>query len=227
MKVKMIGRAAVAAAISMSVLAQGTGEFRSSFPVDRKTLGTTGSNPYFNLTPGYTLYYEHGKDTDTLTILQETRVIDGVETRIMEDRETKNGKLVELTRDYFAIDRETNDVYYFGEDVDVYKNGKVTGHSGSWLSGVKGAKFGMMMPGKPQVGQRYYQELAPGVGMDRFEILSDKETVVTPSGRYENCLHVVETSPIEKTLKDHKWFAAGVGQVKDEEMLLVRQGARP
>src|SRR5436189_2282 len=82
-------------------------DWQKDFPVDRKNLGTTGSNPYFNLTPGYQLSYAHGKDTDTLTVLKETKLVDGVETRVVEDRETKNGQLIELTRDYFAIDALT------------------------------------------------------------------------------------------------------------------------
>jgi hypothetical protein len=200
-------------------------DWQSVFSVARKTLGVKGANSYFNLTPGYTLSYRHGKDTDTLTVLNETKTIDGVETRVVEDREWKNGHLVELTRDYFAIDSATNDVYYFGEDVDVYKNGKMVGHGGAWLSGVKGAKFGMMMPGTPKPGQKFYQEQAPGVGMDRFEIVSVSEKVTTPAGTFENCVHVVESSPIEKGLHDHKWYAPGVGQVKDAEMALVRYGA--
>jgi hypothetical protein len=210
--------------LALFVLSAQTGkdDFQKNFPVEKKNLGIKGSNPYFNLTPGYALSYAHGKDTDTLTILSETKVIDGVETRVMEDRELKNGQLVELTHDYFAIDSGTNDVYYFGEDVDVYKNGKVVSHEGSWLSGVKGARFGMMMPGNPKVGQKFYQELAPGVGMDRFEIVSDTEKVVTPAGAFERCVHVVESSPVEKSLHDHKWYASGVGQVKDAEMVLVK-----
>ncbi len=210
------------AAGAMTLAAQPAKDFQSVFTVEKKTLGIKGANPYFPLTPGYKLSYRHGKETDTLTVLTETKLIDGVETRIVEDREEKNGQLIELTRDYFAIDSVTNDVYYFGEDVDVYKNGKVSGHEGSWLSGVKGAKFGMMMPGAPKPGQKFYQEQAPGVGMDRFEILSDSETIVTPAGTFEKCIHVIETSPIEKGLKDHKWYAKGVGQVKDGEMLLVK-----
>ena len=201
-------------------------DWQSVFPVDKKTLGVKGSNPYFSLTPGYRLSYKHGNDTDTLTVLNETKVIDGIETRVVEDREMKNGQLVELTRDYYAIDSATNDVYYFGEDVDVYKNGKVAGHEGAWLSGVKGARFGLMMPGQPKAGQRFYQEQAPGVGMDRAEIVADNEKISTPAGTFEKCIHVVETSPIEKGLKDHKWYAAGVGQVKDAEMVLVRHGMK-
>ena len=129
---------------------------------------------------------------------------------------------MEATRDYYAIDSVTNDVYYFGEDVDVYKNGKVVNHEGAWLSGVKGAKFGLMMPGSPKAGQRFYQEQAPGVGMDRAEILSVSEKVTTPAGAFDRCVHVVETSALEKGLKDHKWYAPGVGQVKDESMVLVQ-----
>jgi len=93
---------------------------------------------------------------------------------------------------------------------------------GSWLSGVNGAKFGLFVSGKPSVGKKYYQEMAPGVGQDRAEVLSVTETVVTPAGKFENCVHTIETSPIEKTLKDHKWCAPGVGEVKDEKMQLVK-----
>jgi hypothetical protein len=195
--------------------------FQATFSNDKKNLGVKGSNPYFPLTPGYKLSYRHGNDTDTLTVLDKTKVIDGVECRVTEDREMKNGKVIELTLDYYAIDSVTNDVFYFGEDVDVYKNGKVVSHEGSWLSGVKGAKFGLMMPGTPQVGQRFYQEQAPGVGMDRFEILSNNEKVSTPAGTFGKCLHIVETSALEKGMRDHKWYAAGVGPVKDQQLVLV------
>jgi len=201
-------------------------DWQKDFPVDKKNLGVKGNNPYFNLTPGYVLSYAHGNETDTLTVLNETKLIDGVETRPVEDREMKNGKITEVTRDYYAIDSKTNDVYYFGEEVDVYKNGKVASHGGTWLSGVNGAKFGLMMPAAPKVGQKFYQEQAPKVGMDRIEILSTTEKVTVPAGTFENCVHVRETSPIEKGLKDQKWYAPGVGQVRDAEMPLVKYGMK-
>ncbi len=197
-------------------------DYRSEFKVDKKNLGTKGANPYFPLRAGYKLEFAHGKDTRVWTITSETKVIDGVETVVVEDREMKNGRLAELTKDYFAIDVSTNDVYYFGEDVEVYKNGKVVNRKGSWLSGMNGAKFGLYMPGKPNVGMKYYQETAPGVGQDRADVVSVSETVITPAGKFENCVHTIETSPIEKTLKDHKWYAPGVGEVKDDQMQLVK-----
>jgi hypothetical protein len=199
-------------------------DWQSNFSVEKRNLGIKGGNPYFPLTPGYRLSYKHGNDTDVVTVLAETKTIDGVECRVVEDREEKSGKLVELTRDYYAIDSATNDVYYMGEDVDVYKNGKVTGHEGSWLSGVKGAKFGMMMPGQPKAGTRFYQEQAPGVGMDRIEIKSMTEKITVPAGTFENCILIEETTPLEKGAKDHKWYAKGVGPVKDAEMPLVSYG---
>lgn len=211
--------------VGLSTLAgQPAKDIQSIFAVEKKNLGVNGSNPYFPLTPGYQLSYREGKNTETLTVLTETKVIDGVETRVVEDREMKNGKLVELTRDYYAIDTTTNDVYYLGEDVDVYKNGKVVGHEGAWLSGVNGAKFGLMMPGTPKPGQKFYQEHAPGVGQDRAEIVSAAGKITTPAGAFEKCVHALETSPLEKGLRDHKWYAPGVGLVKDAGMVLVKYG---
>src|SRR5438309_10599349 len=93
-----------------TIAAQTAKDFQKVFAVEKKNLGIQGANSYFPLTPGYQLSYRHGKDTDTLTVLNETTVIDGVESRVVEDREVKDGQVVELTRDYYAIDAATNDV---------------------------------------------------------------------------------------------------------------------
>jgi hypothetical protein len=227
MKMKIMVFAVVILLLHHAALrSQGSSEWQSTFSLDKKNLGVQGSNPYFNLTPGYQLSYTHKKGAEVVTVLNETRVIDEVTTRVVEDRESQNGKLVELTRDYYAIDSTTSDVYYFGEDVDVYKNGKVVGHEGSWLSGVKNAKFGLMMPAKPTVGHRFYQEQAPGVGMDRAEIKSIHTSLVTPAGQFTNVIYVVENSPLEAG-SSKKWYAAGVGPVKDDDMVLVKYGMKP
>jgi len=197
-------------------------DWRSAFDVSKRDLGPTGRNGYFILEPGYKLHFKGGKTSMIMTVLNETKMIDGVETRVVEDREWENGKLAEVTRDYYAIDRKTGDVYYFGEDVDVYKNGKVASHKGSWLSGIKGAQFGLYMPAKPVVGDRFQQEVAPrNKAVDRSEVIAIGETVKTPAGTFEKCVHMKDSSRLEPTA-DHKFYAPGVGLLKDAELELVK-----
>jgi hypothetical protein len=202
-------------------------ELQSTFAVDKANLVSAGTNPYWILVPGHKLHLKHGNETVTVTVLAQTRLVDGVETRVIEEREEQAGALVEVSRNYFAIDKATRDVYYFGEDVDIYKNGKLVGHEGAWLSGAGGAKFGLVMPGQVRVGARYCQELAPGTAMDRSEVVSVTETVTVPAGRFANCLHVKETTPLEGGT-NHKWYAPGVGLIKDDDLELVKvEPAKP
>ncbi len=191
---------------------------------------STGINPYFVLKPGYFLILEgkeEGKKIQlTVTVLNETKKVDGVETRVVEEKEKSvaDGKLTEVSKNYFAIGKRTNSVYYFGEEVDHYKNGQIDNHEGSWQSGVKGAKFGLMMPGIILLGSRYYQEVAPGVAMDRAENVSAAEKVETPEGMFKSCLKVKETSPLEPAAKDFKVYADGIGLVKSNNLELTRYG---
>ena len=154
----------------------------------------------------------------------ETRTVDGVETRVVEERETQEGRPVEVSRNFFAISKRTNSVYYFGEEVDIYKDGRVVAHEGAWLSGKSGAKFGLAMPGQPLIGARYYQELAPKVAMDRAEVASLTGSMETPAGKFANVLQTEETTPLEPGDEERKYYAAGVGLIKDGPMKLVRHG---
>lgn len=200
------------------------GSWTVEFPVEKGELASTGRNPYFILEPGYQLVFEHGGERLTVTVLDETKTVAGVETRVVEERETKDGQPVEVSRNYFAISKRTNSVFYFGEEVDIYKDGKVAGHEGGWLAGVKGAKFGLMLPGQILLRARYYQEIAPGVAMDRAEIMSMNEKVKTPAGEFDGCLKTEETTPLEPGEKEYKYYAPGIGLVKDGSLPLVKYG---
>ena len=202
-------------------------EFTAVFRVDAEGWSSRGTNPWFVLEPGYVLVLE-GKDDGeavvlTITVLDETLEIGGVKTRIVEEREMADGKLKEVSRNYFALSKRSNDVYYFGEDVDMYEGGKVTGHGGSWKSGEKGAKFGLMMPGTPLLGARYHQEVAPGIALDRAEIVSLTETVETPAGSLSDCLRTEESTPLEPGKKEYKSYARGIGLVRDGSLRFVRR----
>jgi hypothetical protein len=210
--------------------AQATGQkkdnsaWTTEFPAEKSELSATGRNSYFILEPGYQSVFEGGNERLVITVLDETKMAYGVMTRVVEERETKGGKLVEVSRNYFAISQRTNDVFYFGEDVDIYKGGKIVSHEGAWLTGVNGARFGLMMLGQVRLQARYYQEIAPKVAMDRAEIVGLSETVKTPAGEFKDCLKVEETTPIELGVKEYKYYAAGVGLVQDGSLKLVKYG---
>ncbi len=203
-----------------SAASDGAAQWRDKFNVDKANLVNVGRNPYFILEPGYALLLKGEGASLTIKVLDETKLVDGVQTRIVEEREEKNGQPIEISRNYFAIDKKTLDLYYFGEEVDMYQGGKVTGHEGSWLAGVDGAKFGLMMPGKPKAGDKYYQEMAPNKAMDRAEIVSVDVEFKTPAGTFKNCVKTRDTSAIEADVSE-KIFAPGVGQVKDDEFQLA------
>jgi hypothetical protein len=202
-------------------------KFTDTFAVDKADLASIGTNRFFILVPGFQATFEgkeDGKQTVlTITVLDQTKMVDGVETRVVVEHETANGQLIEVSSNYFAISKKTSDVFYFGEDVDMYKNGKVKNHEGAWLSGVNGAHFGMQMPGTPLLGARYYQELAPKVAMDRAEVISLTEKLDTPAGKFENCLKTEETSAIESA-REHKLYAPGIGLIFDGNLKLTKYG---
>ncbi len=203
-------------------------EWSTTFVVEKADLVPTGRNPFFSLEPGDRLEFE-GREggqpvTLTITVLDETKEVDGVTTRVVEERETKSGQVIEVSRNFFAISKRTNDVFYFGEEVDIYKNGQVIGHEGAWISGEDGARFGLAMPGSPLIGARYFQEIAPEKAMDRAEVVSLGESIDTPAGKFDHVLKTEETTPLEPGEREAKYYAPGVGLLKDGPMRLVRHG---
>jgi hypothetical protein len=196
-------------------------EFTSTFPERKSDLVATGHNPYFSLEPGDQLVLEGGGVQLTITVLDQTKLVDGVETRVVEERESKDGQVAEVSRNYFAISKRTGSVYYFGEDADEYKDGKVVGHGGSWLAGKDGAQFGLIMPGLPLLGAKYRQEIAPGKAMDRAEITAVDASAETPAGAFKNCLEIEETSGLAQGTET-KCYAPGVGLVQSELLNLMR-----
>lgn len=223
----MTGRTAILTASTLFLLfptlAQGA-PWQEEFGISECNLQTTGRNQYFVMEPGFQLFLE-GKDTKLqITVLDETRIVDGVVTRVIEEREWEDGELFEVSRNYFAICEGTNDVFYFGEDVDFYKNGKVFKHDGAWLAGVAGNKAGLMMAGTPELKMRYYQEIAPDVAMDRAEIVSLDEICETPAGTFTDCLKVKEGTALNIFEVEHKYYAPNIGLIRDEDLVLIRQG---
>lgn len=219
---------AVATAIACAIGAPAPGastvlqEWQKEFNISQRALADIGESDFFILRPGYQLLLEGGGETVTVTVLDQVREIDGITTRVVEERSEVRGKLVELAMNYFAIDPATRDVFYLGEDVDIY-DGDVVTHEGSWLA-YRDGNPGLIMPGRPEVGMRYYQEVAPGIAEDRAEVLSTSARVSTPAGTFENCLVTAESSELEPGGLEQKSYAPGIGLVQSGSLRLVSYG---
>lgn len=169
-------------------------------------------NPFLSFKPGTTFVSTGlgGKLVDTVTVTHKTLELLGVTTVVVRDAVKVDGQLEELTRDFYAQDRQGN-VWYFGEDAKQFENGKLVGTEGSWRAGVHGARPGIIMEAHPHVGDTYQQESAPGVAEDTAKVKSLNASVKVPYGSFDHALKTLEFSPLEPRAKENKFYARGVG----------------
>lgn len=173
------------------------------------------TNPYFNMPVGQKLNYredtDEGRETTEIWITGETRNIVGVETTVYFDRVYLDGQLIEETKDYVAQNRVTGDVWYFGETVDNYENGKFKDHHGSWIAGENGAHPGIWLKANPRVGDEYRQEYLKGEAEDMVKVLAIGQTVSTAAGNYKDCIKTYDWTPLDVDSKEHKFYCREVG----------------
>jgi hypothetical protein len=210
--------------------------FTDHFRLQDCSWRATGSNAYWKLITGYQIVLEGEEDGEEvrneITVLPEferlTILIDGVErsirTRVIEERESADGDITEISRNFFARCNQTNDVFYFGEDVDIYEDGEVVSHDGAWRAGVDGAMPGIIMPGTFLKGARYFQEVAPDLAMDRARNVEDGLELETPAGSFTDCVAVLETTPLEPGEESLKMYCPGVGLVVDDFLVITEFG---
>jgi hypothetical protein len=184
-------------------------------------------NKYYSLKQGTVMIYngtdEEGKSMrDTTTVTNDTKEIQGIPTRVVNDKVFVEGKLVETTGDWYAQDDKGN-VWYLGEDTTDFTN-KKNPHEGSWESGVKGAKGGILMLAEPKVGITYNQEFAKGVAEDKATVLSLNESVSVPYGSFSNVIKTKEFSALEPDVVENKYYAANVGDIKEKTLKGSKEG---
>jgi hypothetical protein len=156
--------------------------------------------------------------------------VNGVKTRVVEEFESeKDGdELVPVERslNFFAYCRQTGSIAYFGEDVFFFDDeGNPIPGTGGWLAGQNGARAGLIMPGTILVGGGYYQEIAPeDSALDKGRIEALEETCEVGDFELEQCVEIVDTSDCDPDSEDVKVFAAGIGNVKDEDLELTSFG---
>ena len=189
------------------------------------------NNTFFPFQPGGLKVYagsDHGTKTGSIDdYLTTTRMFNlnsnNVPCHILVEEGYENGELVERSFNYFA-QADDGTVYYFGEVVNIYENGVVVSHEGSWLVGGptqptdppnagNATTPGLFMPANPELGDIFKQE-------DLFPIVDETDTIVgvdldvsAPSGKYDGAIQVKETSRVEPGA-ELKWYAPGVGVVK-------------
>lgn len=181
----------------------------------------TIDNPFLPFPVGMVHVIEGGGAKVQISVLNQTEVVAGVTTRVVEEREWVNNQIVEISRNFF-VQAPDGTVCYYGEDVDIYTNGQITGHSGAWRAGVGQNKPGILMPANPAVGMKYMQEMAPGIAMDRGEILAMGETYTTPAGTFTDVMRVLDTTLLSDT-QDLKRYQRGIGMIYDAGMELTQQ----
>jgi len=223
--------AAMALTISAAIMAPAIGlagnDSAPSANLNPRDFSTNIDNPLFPLSTLGPKTFE-GQDTDPDTgqvietrlesvVLGKSRKVAGVEVLVLEEKAFADGELVERALDFFA-QHEDGTVYYFGEAVDNYENGRIVNHDGSWLAGKNGAEPGIIMPADPVVGQTFNQENAPGVAQDQSRVLALDETVKTPAGKFKGCAKFEDTNPLDpQSTAEFKWYCPDVGLVRDED----------
>jgi hypothetical protein len=207
---------AVAAALSLAAGCgdgSAAGEELGAAPAG---LRPTIDHRYWPMEPGTRWTYreidEEGKEVKVVvTVSSETkRVAAGFTARVVRDTVSRDGEVLEDTRDWYAQDRRGN-VWYLGEDTAEFEGGKVSTTEGSWEAGIDGARPGIVLPAQPADGQSYRQEYAKGQAEDRGEVLAVDEQVEVPAGHWREALLTRDTNALEPDVVEHKLYAPGVG----------------
>lgn len=244
---KRVGGMVVLVALALMAwpgLADGVAQaqYTRSFRLEDCTWATHGrDNPNFiPLRRGYRLVLEGEEEDEGETIAKRVQITvtrqkerinfvsPGGEpitlrARVIEEREWEDGELIEVSRNWFARCVQTGDIYYFGEDVDIYEDGEIVAHDGAWRAGVDGAQPGLIMPATFLLGSRYFQEIAPGVAEDRAKHVAMGLEV----GDFTDCVAVMETSRLDAGAESFKIYCPGIGLVLDDVVALVEYGIVP
>lgn len=191
--------------------------------------GGTGflPNPYFPLVPGMNWTYivkdENGDELEQIEVevLNKTTEILGVNCIVVRDivwefDEEGELVLVEDTDDWYAQDNQGN-VWYFGEISKNYEDGELVDIEGSWKAGRDYDMPGILMFATPEQGVLYRQEVSLGDAEDMAEVAGYLERFAVDGITYSDVLKTIEFTPIDPEVLEYKYYAPGIGVVKEED----------
>jgi hypothetical protein len=180
-------------------------------------------NRWLPLRPGTQLVYE-GSAIDegerisrrvVTTVTDLSKVIDGVRTLVIWERDYTAGELSEPELAFFAQDN-TGNVWLVGEYPEEYDEGEFD-KAPAWISGQKGARAGIAMLAEPQLGTPDYAQgfAPPPVDFtDRARVYKMGQQTCVPVDCYKNVLVTEEFNPDEPGAFQLKYYASGVGNVR-------------
>ncbi len=199
---------------------QGLPQGSEPVTLDPKEFTTTIDNRYWPMAPGATWVYTETDTTGTtqkvvVTVTRELKkVANGVTARVIRDTVSENGVPVEITDDWYAQD-STGNIWYLGEAVKNYDNGKLVDRDGSFEAGVDGAQPGIAMAANPQPGLAYRQEYLAGEAEDKAAVITvGQEQVQVPFGHFaDQVLMTRDLVPTEPKVQELKFYAPDVGPI--------------
>jgi hypothetical protein len=150
------------------------------------------------------------------TVTDLTKVVDGVRTRVLWDRDYSGRQLQEGELTFHAQD-DAGNVWNFGEYPEEYEAGKLTGAPDTWVAGVARARAGILMRADPRAGTpSYRQGWAPKIEFgDKAKVFQTGARSCVPVGCYRNVLVIDETNPFEPSDgHQRKYYASGVGNIR-------------
>ncbi|GAA0947152.1 hypothetical protein GCM10009554_43760 [Kribbella koreensis] len=188
------------------------------------------TNRYFPLKVGRTLIYTGVKDgkkaLNLTTTTSRTKLVDGVRTRVVEDRLYLDNVLEERTSDYYAQDRCGN-VWYFGEDTATLDaRGRVVSTEGSFHAGIDGAQPGVFMQAHPQLSRWFRQEWYAGQAEDTFRVIDRSARIRVPYGSFRHALLTEEKTALEPGVLDNKYYVPGIGEIFEGSVKGPREALR-
>ena len=149
------------------------------------------------------------------TVTDLTKVVNGVRSVVIWERDFTSGKLAETELAFFAQDNDGN-VWQLGQYPEVYEDGKLV-EAPAWISGLKGARAGIVMKKQPRLGTpAYSQGFAPPPinWVDHAQVYRTGVKTCVPFDCFTGVLVTREFEPGKPGANQLKYYARSVGNVR-------------
>jgi len=150
------------------------------------------------------------------TVSSVTKLIDGVRTLVLFERDYEDGLLQESELAFEAQDRGGT-VWNLGEYPEEYEDGSLAGASSTWIAGLAGARAGVNMPAQPSLRTpAYRQGLARSVDfLDCARFVRTSAHTSWAGHSTDHALVSDEWAPLDADGGHQlKYYVAGIGVVR-------------